>query len=185
MPPSPISACGPGGAAGFKARQGDQETCLTARRSSHRLLPSRWQDAEAKRTFSWCYVTPSFLSRYTSTSRIRRARPRHQELLSSGGGITEVQTARPSQVPVLGRESRTMFPSTPAVGGDPHAQLLLGVWILPPCSQVSCSKHPATCPSPGAGSTFWVLSSLVTPWGNCPEENTSFLEHPLYRWFFS
>ena len=57
--------------------------------------------------------------------------------------------------------------------------------ISPPCSWLSCSKHPAIRPSPGAGSAFWVLSSPLTPWGKCPEENISSLEHALYRWVFS
>ena len=108
-------------------------------RSLHRLLPSHWQETESKRMFSQRYINPSFLSHctsYTSTSRIHRALPQQQELLLSGGGITEVQTPRPSQVPVLGGESRTMSPSTPAVGGDSRAQLLLRVWILPPCSHL-------------------------------------------------
>lgn len=79
---------------------------------------------------------------------------------SPGGGITEVQTPRSSQ----GGDHRATQ-GHPAVG-DPHAQLLVGVWILPPRSRLARSKHPAI--SPGAGTTLRVLSPSACASGSVP-----------------
>jgi len=143
-PSATVPACarGPGEAAGSPARRGDAGRCLTARRSSHRLLPSHWQEAESKHTSSRCCVSPSFLA--TPVTPVAAA------LLSPGSGVTEMQTPRRSQY--VHWEERA-GPCPPHCGRDPVPSCF---WVFsscpcayphkPLCPWLSCPDHPAVRP---------------------------------------
>lgn len=51
-------------------------------------------------------------------------------------GVTLQRCKQPETLRHLCWEERAglCFPRIPSVGGDPSAQLLLGIWVLPPCS---------------------------------------------------
>lgn len=113
--------------------------------------------------FSWCYINPSFLSHYTSSSK-SSAHP--QSILSASSehclstsncsylGMALQRGKHPSlsHIPVLGGESRIMSPShkgrpqCPAAFAslDPAPMLMS---MSPLCSWLSCNEHPPVRPS--------------------------------------